>query len=54
MWAGVRDTEIATELTAADAPLRETLRELAERAIVRTGAASDNTSAAALRWIGEK
>jgi serine/threonine protein phosphatase PrpC len=54
MWAGVRDTEIASELTAPGVPLRETLKELAERAVVRTGAASDNTSAAALRWVGEK
>ena len=54
MWAGVRDTEIASELGAPGVPLRETLRDLAERAIVRTGAASDNTSAAALRWISEK
>jgi serine/threonine protein phosphatase PrpC len=54
MWAGVRDTEIASELGAPGVPLRETLRDLAERAIVRTGAASDNTSAAALRWVSEK
>ena len=54
MWAGVRDTEIASELGAPGVPLRETLKELAERAIVRTGAASDNTSAAALRWVSEK
>ncbi|MFL6602843.1 MAG: PP2C family protein-serine/threonine phosphatase [Steroidobacteraceae bacterium] len=54
MWAGVRDTEIASELGAPGTPLRETLRDLAERAVIRTGAASDNTSAAALRWIGEK
>jgi serine/threonine protein phosphatase PrpC len=54
MWAGVRDTEIASELGAPGVPLRQTLMELAERAVVRTGAASDNTSAAALRWISEK
>jgi serine/threonine protein phosphatase PrpC len=53
MWAGVRDAEIAGELGAQGVPLRETLMALAERAVVRTGAASDNTSAAALRWIGE-
>jgi serine/threonine protein phosphatase PrpC len=54
MWAGVRDTEIASELSAPGVPLRQTLMELAERAVVRTGAASDNTSAAALRWVSEK
>ena len=53
MWAGVRDTEIASELSAPGVPLRQTLMDLAERAVVRTGAASDNTSAAALRWVSE-
>jgi serine/threonine protein phosphatase PrpC len=53
MWAGLRDTEIANELGASGVPLRDTLLSLAERAVVRTGAASDNTSAAALRWISE-
>jgi serine/threonine protein phosphatase PrpC len=53
LWAGVRDTEIASELTAPGVPLRQALLDLAERAVVRTGAASDNTSAAALRWISE-
>ena len=53
MWAGVRDTEIASELSAPGVPLRQTLIDLAERAVVRTGAASDNTSAAALRWVSE-
>jgi serine/threonine protein phosphatase PrpC len=54
MWAGVRDSEIASELGAVGAPLRQTLMDLAERAVVRTGAASDNTSAAALRWVSEQ
>jgi serine/threonine protein phosphatase PrpC len=54
MWAGVRDTEIASELGAPGVPLRQTLMDLAERAVMRTGAASDNTSAAVLRWVSEK
>jgi serine/threonine protein phosphatase PrpC len=53
MWAGLRDSEIASELTAPGAPLRQALTQLAERAVQRAGAASDNTSAAALRWVGE-
>ncbi|MDB6088553.1 MAG: hypothetical protein JWN85_1337 [Gammaproteobacteria bacterium] len=53
MWGGVKDTEIASEVTTIGAPLNEKLLELAQRAVVRTGAASDNTSAAALRWLGE-
>lgn len=53
MWAGLRDSEIASELTAPGVALRQALTLLAERAVQRAGAASDNTSAAALRWIGE-
>jgi serine/threonine protein phosphatase PrpC len=53
MWGGLKDDEIAGELSAPAVPLREKLLELGERAIVRTGAASDNTSAAALRWLGD-
>ncbi len=52
LWSGVRDQEIAGELGAVDAPLRETLLGLAERAVSRNGPISDNTSAAALRWLG--
>jgi serine/threonine protein phosphatase PrpC len=53
MWAGVRDTEIAGELGAVGVPLRQTLVDLAERAVVRAGGSSDNTSAAALRWVSQ-
>jgi serine/threonine protein phosphatase PrpC len=53
LWASVRDAEIASDLGAAGAPLQQTLTALAERAVARSGAASDNTSAAALRWTGE-
>jgi serine/threonine protein phosphatase PrpC len=53
LWAGVRDSEIASELSAPNAPLRETLTSLAERAVARSGVASDNTSAAVLRWLGD-
>jgi len=51
-WAGVKDSEIATELNAPGVALKEKLLELAQRAVMRTGAASDNTSVAALRWLG--
>jgi PPM family protein phosphatase len=53
MWSGVRDNELASEMTAPGVNLRQTLTNLAERAVIRMGAASDNTSAAALRWISE-
>jgi hypothetical protein len=51
MWAGVKDPEIASDLCAADKPLRDKLLEIAERAVARSGATSDNTSGAALRWL---
>ncbi|HJS90132.1 MAG TPA: PP2C family serine/threonine-protein phosphatase [Steroidobacteraceae bacterium] len=62
LWSGVKDAELAAELCAAAAPgagagspagvpLREKLLELGQKAVARTGAASDNTSAAALRWL---
>jgi PPM family protein phosphatase len=51
-WAGVKDTEIASEVSVPSVPLKEKLLELAQRAVARTGAASDNTSVAALRWLG--
>ena len=38
--------------SAAAGALREKLLTLGERAVKRSGAASDNTSAAALRWLG--
>jgi serine/threonine protein phosphatase PrpC len=50
MWSGLRDAEIASELASPGVPLRDKLLELGQRAVARTGAASDNTSAAALRW----
>jgi serine/threonine protein phosphatase PrpC len=51
-WAGMKDSEIASEATAPGVPLKEKLLELAQRAILRTGAASDNTTVAAVRWLG--
>lgn len=52
-WAGVKDSEIASEVGAPGVALKEKLLELAQRAITRTGVASDNTSVAALRWLGQ-
>jgi PPM family protein phosphatase len=52
LWGTLKDEEIAGELGVAGA-LREKLLQLGERAVKRAGNASDNTSAAALRWLGE-
>jgi len=51
MWSGLKDPEIAAELCMTDKPLRDKLLEIGERAVARAGAASDNTSGAALRWL---
>jgi len=51
LWGGVREDELARELTAPGAALRDSVLALAERAVVRSGSASDNTSAAAVRWL---
>ena len=52
LWGSLKDEEIAGELATGGA-LREKLITLGERAVKRAGTASDNTSAAALRWLGE-
>ena len=52
LWAPLQDEEIAAGLGAPGA-LREKLLALGERAVTRAGSASDNTTAAALRWEGE-
>jgi len=50
LWSGVTDAEISAEL-GAGGELRGKLLELGGRAVKRGGPASDNTSAAALRWL---
>jgi serine/threonine protein phosphatase PrpC len=52
LWGALKDDEITAELGAPGA-MREKLRGLGERAVKRAGGASDNTSAAALRWLGD-
>ena len=52
LWGALEDDEIAAELGGPGA-LREKLLGLGERAVKRAGVASDNTSAAALRWLGD-
>ena len=51
LWGAVTDEEIVAELGTGGA-LREKLLSLGERAVKRSGSGSDNTSAAALRFLG--
>jgi serine/threonine protein phosphatase PrpC len=53
LWGALDDVEIATRFEAPQALLRDSLLALGELSIGRSGAASDNTSAAALRWLGD-
>jgi len=50
LWGALKDAEIVAELGTPGA-LREKLLALGERAVKRSGNSSDNTSAAALRWL---
>jgi PPM family protein phosphatase len=53
MWSTLKDDEIASRLTAQSSSVRDTLTSLGHVAVSRAGGASDNTSAAALRWLGD-
>ena len=50
LWGSMKDEEIAAALGTRGA-LRDELMQLGKTAVQRAGAASDNTSAAALRWL---
>jgi len=50
-WGPLKDPEVAGSLNGGG-QLREQLAELGARAVRRAGPGSDNTSAAALRWLG--
>jgi serine/threonine protein phosphatase PrpC len=53
MWAALRDDEIANRFTVGGHAVRDTLSSLGQLAVARSAGGSDNTSAAALRWLGE-
>jgi len=52
MWSGIGDVEIGQLLGNQSASTEELLRKLAESAVAKNAPHSDNTSAAALRWMG--
>jgi hypothetical protein len=53
MWSTLKDEEIAGKLATNGTAVRDALTSLAQLATTRAGSSSDNTSAAALRWLGE-
>jgi serine/threonine protein phosphatase PrpC len=50
-WSGLADPDIARAVLAPGS-LRDSVRRLAEQAVAAHGAASDNTTASAVRWLG--
>ena len=53
MWATLKDDEIANRFTVGGHAIRDTLSSLGQLAVARAGGGSDNTSAAAVRWVGD-
>jgi len=52
LWSGLEDTDIADFANDQGQPLDQALRDLGQRAVASNAPHSDNTSAAALRWLG--
>lgn len=50
-WANLDESMIASAFITLGLPLRETIEALAAQALLNAGAASDNTSVAALRFL---
>jgi serine/threonine protein phosphatase PrpC len=53
MWAPLRDDEIANRFTVGGHAVGDALSWLGQLAVTRSGGASDNTSGAAVRWLGD-
>lgn len=53
LWANLKDEEIASFYRPDDGDLRAALQTLGERAVQASAPFSDNTTAAALRWLGD-
>jgi PPM family protein phosphatase len=53
LWSGVRDEEIASVMTQQGSTVRDAVTQLAQSAVQHCGVVSDNTTAAALRWLGD-
>ncbi len=52
LWSGLEDDEIGQVIADQSASAEDLLRTLGEAAVAKNVPNSDNTSAAALRWIG--
>ena len=52
LWSGLEDDDLSQLMADTGRSLEDALRELAERSVAKCAPHSDNTSAAALRWLG--
>jgi serine/threonine protein phosphatase PrpC len=52
LWANLKDADIASFWRPDGKPLAEALSELVDRAVAASAPNSDNTTVAALRWLG--
>ena len=52
LWSGLTDEQLAALSLPAERGLRESLADLGERALAGTAPFADNTTAAAVRWLG--
>jgi serine/threonine protein phosphatase PrpC len=52
LWSGLKDEQIASFGGASDLSLRDSLAELGARAVQAAAPFADNTTAAAVRWLG--
>ena len=52
LWAGLTDEQLATLSIGSGPPLRDALASLGEQALIGTAPFADNTTAAAVRWLG--
>ena len=53
MWANLRDADIGAFYPQDSSDLRAALQALGNRAVQASAPYSDNTTAAALRWLGQ-
>jgi serine/threonine protein phosphatase PrpC len=53
VWANLKDEDIATFYRPGNGDLRGALQALGDKAVQASAPFSDNTTAAALRWLGE-
>jgi serine/threonine protein phosphatase PrpC len=53
LWSGLEDPDIANAFAKSAEPVERVIRSLAERAVARNAPYSDNTTVAAMRWLGD-